>query len=400
MGEADNNYNKGIDEIVDLLYSLQRVECSSESAKAKFEKARPVIIKVTELLAARKDFVLYRPMWENLHDRMVYYYDFLNKENLNRSPIPIFRDTLHNELVKWWLKAKKKGILQGPQVHFDTHDDMGLPDVPKKLLTAQGKLKESAILQGACGSIYWPITCMLLSKGIDHVIWAMPKWVYDDNAGFDQSLVCETGNDLLYLRPAGQKKDKFFFPGNFELDTENDLENPKKFRFHHAHRFDRIHMDNIHSWNHLGKMIDSRKFVIDIDLDYFVCNGDKISLKDYKKDFDDIESTGRVHGMPGITTPRTMYSDDHSDEVVHKLNEEMTLIRKRVKSFLNGLQKLKDMGITPCYISISDSTASYFSGNSKRAVFTNQYTPKYFVPILHHLLTQGMRKIYGTRAFY
>lgn len=394
--EATDKYNKGLSEITDMLYSLRRVEFSSQSAVAKYNEAYPLIRSVTSLLAAKKNFLLFRPMWEELHDRMVYYYDFLNKENLDQK-IPLFRDTLHNELVKWWLKCKK--CSSHTLIHFDTHDDMGLPNDPYQVLKKDGTLNEDGISKGSCGKIFWPVTCMLLSKGVNHVIWAMPKWAYDDNAGFDQVLV-QDGQGLIYLRDPGQKTDKFRIAGDVEIAEKGVLEKKSKFKFYHPHRLDRMHMHTAASWKKLGSAIKGPGFILDIDLDYFVCNGDKYPLAEYKKDFDDLESDGRVHGVPGAVTPRTVYSDDVGKQYVKNLNNEMSSIKKRIDTFLSGLYALQKMGLAPSCISISDSTPSFFSGNSLRAVFTNQYTPKYFVPIIHTLLIAGLREIYGKNAFY
>lgn len=397
--ETSDKYNKGIAEIVDILYSLRRIEFSSQSMSDKYREAYQLIQSVTKLLVTKKNFVAFRPMWEELHDRMVYYYDFLNKENINQD-IPLFRETLHNELVKWWLRCKKRGIVDGPLVHFNTHDDMGLPDPSSQLLKKNGRLDEQKVQRGACGKIFWPVTCMLLSKGINHVIWAMPKWVYDDNAEFQQVLMTDNSNELIYLRPRGQKKDKFRLTGDIEIAEEGELDDPSKYKFFHPHQLNRIKVASASAWKRLGNLINSNKFILDIDLDFFVTNGDKHSLASYQKDFDDIESTGRVHGMPGVLAPREAYGDDISKNYIRNLNKEIRMVRERVKIFLSGLATLKKMGITPCCISISDSTTSFFSGKSYRAVLTNQYTPKYFVPVLYELLISGMRKIYGTSKFY
>lgn len=398
--EASSQDNHGIRDIINILYEMQCIECSNKNINDKYFLAEPMIKKVTKLLYKKQNFVTFRPMWENLHDRMVYYYDYLNKKNIssiNRSEykIPIFRETLHNEAVKWWLKCKRYGIIQGPLIHFDTHDDMGAPTNPKQLMDENGKLKHINIEKGACGKIYWPVTCMLLSKGVNHVIWALPKWVYDDNASYDQVLVWHKTNGIYYIRPDGQKKDNFLLESDIIIAKNNELEDSKKYKFFHPIHLDRFHVDNTATWKKMISMINDTKFILDIDLDFFVSNGDNCTKKSYVQNFDDLESHYRVHDFPGIRTPRNMHTDSYSQEVIHELNKEMKIIEKRIKSFMNGLKLLKSNGIIPCCISISDSTTSFFSGNSERAVITNQYTPKYFVPILYEMLLKGFEKLYG-----
>ena len=115
--------------------------------------------------------------------------------------------------------------------------------------------------------------------------------------------------------------------------------------FYHSHEFSRIKVTTSKGWQRLAKLIgDEKKFTLDIDLDFFFTNGDKISKKSYRKDFDDIESTGRVRETPGIILPREAYGDEKIRKVVGKLNTEFRSIRKRVQTFLRGLATLYKRG--------------------------------------------------------
>lgn len=391
--EANDKYNKGLVEITSRLYELRKIEYSKRSMKYKYDTSRPIVNKVTQLLLKKNNFLLYRPMWNELHDRIVFYYDYRNKKGLSQD-IPIFSTTLHNEAVRWWLRYQKKGHLSNTLVHFDTHDDMGLPETYKGLLTTKGKLDYKNMMKGSCGMIYWPVTCMLLSKGVNNVIWCLPSWVYDTNfSTSEQALVHYRKEDrFAYIRPKGGKKDKYAY----EIDFIPNLEQTKDMRFYHPHEFSRLKVTNPKGWERLSKAIGhNNRFILDIDLDFFVTNGDSYSREEYKHDFGDIESTGRVHNNPGITVPRAAYEDNESQKVIKKLNKEFELIKKRVNIFLNGLKVLKRRGQIPCCISIADSAASFFSGSKLRAVWTNSYTPKYFVPALRYLLEDSLKKIYS-----
>lgn len=147
-------------------------------------------------------------MWEELHDRMVFYYDYLNEINTKKK-LPLFRMTLHNEAAKFWLSCKNRGILDGPLLHFDTHDDSGIPPSSKYLLDKDGSLDENGINQGGCGQINYPVTCLLLTKSVNHIIWGMPNWVYDNDASYKQTLVCT--KKINFNTYANQNKKKINF---------------------------------------------------------------------------------------------------------------------------------------------------------------------------------------------
>jgi hypothetical protein len=392
--EANSKDNRHVKSLVDNLYYLRGLE---HSGKDTYKQAKPVIDSVIKSLRSGNNFLLYKPFWEEIHDRMVFYYDYLNEENLNKK-IPLFRMTLHNEAIVWWLKCKEMDKLCGPLIHFDTHDDMGLPDSSKGLLKTNGCIDNFGINKGSCGQIYWPVTCLLLAKGVDQVIWAYPKWVYDDDRSFDQFLVCsKKGDDIFYMRSKNEKKDDYIMKSVVHL-FKGEQPDEEKLKFMHSHRFDRLHAHTASKWKKMNNLIQGNKFILDIDLDFFVSNGDKFTKTEYKKDFNDIESNNRVHDLSGIRTPRMMYQDNESIDVVNLLNKEFKLIQKRLDVFVDGLTMLKKEGKTPCCINISDSTTSFFSGNTDRAVFTNQYTPKYFVPVIHSILISEFGKLYGKNS--
>ena len=272
----------------------------------------------------------------------------------------------------------------------------------KEGIVKDNDIDREGIDEGSCGQINWPVTCLLFSKKIDNVIWALPKWVYDNNAKFNQALIIDKNKQKpKYIRSNKEDKDEFLLSG-IDIVSQEKYDNKDSYSFYHAFEFERIHVDSKNGWKNLTKSIDKySKFILDIDLDFFVTNGDKHSIKEYKKFFYDLESHNRVHKIPGIKEPRAIHeSTRESLDVKKELNKECRIIIKRVKVFLDGLTKLKNQNIIPSCISISDSCSSFFSGDIDRGVFTNEYTPKYFVPLLHILLLDGFKKIYGTNKFF
>jgi hypothetical protein len=369
-GEQDSYYNNGIKPVVDNLYELRRLEFSDD--KLKIIKAKKIIKRVLIDLTYKNNYVLYRPMLEELHDRMVFYYDELNMKNLS-AKIPIFRVTMHNEMFKWWQKCdklKKSTTL----IHCDFHDDMSLPEVGGKKM---------------CSKINYPVTCLLSTGKIDHVIWAIDKGVKDDNNSFRQVLRIDP--EYGYLRLKSERKDNFIL-----IDDVTLVDNIKLKNTDIIFTLDRLHVEKLNGWKNMVSMISGDNFILDIDLDFFVCNGEKnVSLNRYKRDFTDLASEGRVVEFPDMITPRMMFTDDESINVINDLSHEFKLLNKRLKTFCKGLKFLKSRGKTPCCISICDSVGSLFSGNSSRAIFTNEYSVKYFVPYMHMFLLQNFKDLYN-----
>lgn len=391
--ESQGKRNKRILPIVKEIYELRAIEHSDKSLKTKYSKAKRLINSVSALLLKQKDFVSFRPFWEELHDRMAYYYEYLNTRNLSKSK-PMFRTTLHNAMVRWWMKLQRQGKLCSAILHFDTHPDMSLPTSRNNLLDAKGNLNAQGIERGHCGQIDWPITCLLLSKKVNEVIWCMPSWTYDDDQSYNQALVHSTKPDSFqYLREESEEKehpDKY----RIEIDLVEEI-NESEFDLVNYHVFSRVHTSDRAGWRQVKNLLESKKFILDIDLDYFVTNGGKYTESEYKDDMPDLQSDGRIHEFPGTTEPRDIYEDERSQEIIGRLNEEFKEIKKRVRTFLSGLKLLKQAGYTPCCIDISDSAHSFFSGSTDRAVFSNSYTPKYFVPALHVMLEKGLHELYG-----
>ena len=401
--EALSPYNIHLQVLVRPLYQLRELEYQKSPIKKRFIKAQPIIEEVFTILDSYNDFLLHRPLWEELHDRMVYYYQYLNQTNLSKK-IPLFRTTLHNDAVAWWLDAAKKNKLKGPLLHFDTHDDMQIPGQIEKLITKQGNLSTKAVKEGLCSKINYPVTCILLSKKIDEVFWLMPAWVYDNNLSLDQHIsICKKKikgvkcdkNQLTYLRSSKAPKDKYLLDDDVKIVNPKIIADSSKFLLLHKFKFHRLHTEKLNSWKKLAKMIKPNKhFVLDIDLDYFVTNGDKITKEEYKKYFNDLESFNRVHDYPGIRTPQDLYDDPKAVKIKKRLDKEIKEICKRIDVFLNGLKHLKNEGLTPSVINFSDSTPALLSGDFDNAVLSNHYAPKYFVPYLHAKLISGLHKLY------
>lgn len=392
--ETESNYkhNEILQNITIKMYKLRIIESQKKSLKYKFKIANPILKNIFNKLLKINNYVVYRRLWDELHDRQAFYYDYCNRQMFKKKSkkCPLFRHTLHNQVVPDWLKFfKKNKHTQLPILHFDTHDDMNIiENVNKSCLD----LKE--INKGACGLINHPITCMIWIGQVDNVIWCIPKWVYDNNISLEQALVIKNKSgirSMMYIRDDTQPVDKYILPYTTKIVNKNKM-NSEFYDFYKEFKFNRYHITN--NWSKLNKIINKNsKYILDIDLDFFCCEGSKLDKSEYKKTFGDLSSTGRISIFPNFSNPRNELENPDAIKINKKILKEIKLIDNRIKIFLNGIKYLKSRGKTPCIINISDSTASLFSGMNERAVLTNSYCPKYLVPYINNKLINGLKKL-------
>src|SRR3989344_3019687 len=187
--DTNEPMNKKVRTVILELYELRNLECNDISMDNKLTKASKYVLSIIDKLLKYDNYLLYRPLWEELHDRMVYYYNHINETNL-KNKIPFFQTTLHNETVYWWKKAQDLNKLNGVLVHYDSHPDMNIPGhSARKILNGNDINVNEFFRYSICGEIGSPVTCLLLMKASNNVIWGMPEWLYDEDGEYQQYLV-------------------------------------------------------------------------------------------------------------------------------------------------------------------------------------------------------------------
>jgi hypothetical protein len=140
-------------------------------------------------------------------------------------------------------------------------------------------------------------------------------------------------------------------------------------------------------------------YILDIDLDYFVCNGQPINDKYFKEPFD-VQSSNRTHKIIfNQHIPReNMYNSVELSRYSTKLNREVQQINYRIKHFLKLIKKLKKDGYVPRYISICDSTNIEFEKcrgflNPDCSSVSNGYLPINLALFVHTKVVHGLLQI-------
>ena len=136
-------------------------------------------------------------------------------------------------------------------------------------------------------------------------------------------------------------------------------------------------------------------YILDVDLDYFVCNGIKFD-KSYCDTPFDLQSDYRTKEISfNQNVPR-----NRSEKTLELLSYEKSLLReiekinKRIKLFLRLINNIKKRGLIPCYISICDSSNVLFQNCKNCNSTSNGYVPMNLALYVHTKVVDGLTKIF------
>lgn len=368
------------------------------SLAARWAASRPLLRRALRyLLRRRRRHILSQDVvfWERIHAHLTSYYPHLSEHHrLGRARIPVVSVVMHNRAVGWWLRRLRGGGGGEPVLHADSHIDMNPQHLAGGRLAAAARRVAArrappAALDRAVWDIGAVVTAFLaLDRAPRDVVWLYPAWIAaPPRTAVPVDLVEEDGYACYQadhprrlreaMRPAGRR------PGARLL---------RRFRYTQSRG------RTARQWDRVGAAL-GRRFVLDIDLDYFVTNGTPRQTR--AGEFESEAPSPRRRPRCNITaSPRHRFAATAQLERRRRATEaELRAIDRRLRDFLRGLRRLRRRGgARPVLVSLSDS-AAVLGGLQDGISWNNDYTPAHLVLYVRLQLMAGLRKIYGSDAF-
>ena len=371
-------------EISAIFSTLDTKNPNSQDYKDKIEN-------IYDILIDRKNFGLDQDIWSELHFLSVYQYPYFK----NIGNIPCVLVTKHNHILPFYMMQnidKDNTTI----LHFDTHPDMNPIKNNDKLPELYSIFKKNNNLSmiNKCQDIVWDIGAaisgVLFTVGIQNYIWCTPSWIPDKNIN-SNFFIKKNKNELILSTNDIKLNGDPLVDVTYTSKIEDDIKKYCKFQT----------MDNDNKTN-LKNLMDtigkSKKYILDIDLDYFVCNGMKLNLSEYIKNPYDVQSYYRTKTIiVNEDIPRNM--SEKTDILIQyekDLKKEISMINKRIKKFLILINSLKMKNYKPTQISICDSTNLSFSLCKKCNSISNGYMPKNLAFYVHNKILFGLKNIFSS----
>jgi hypothetical protein len=343
------------------------------------------------LFSRMNSFAINQSLWIELYYRSLALYKF--KKVIGNSNIPIILVTKHNHIVPFYIKHqlhKSKSTI----FRLDSHSDLNpiknssqLPILYKNYIDTK-KTNTLNIIQDLVWDIGAAKSGVIFSTGIKDIIWGLPNWLPDEQVFID------------YYIKKGSK--------NLNLCTNDDIKhisNLNEFTYikgdstNEKRIFSKIQTGKLSKtgFNNLFNIIvkNGNKYVLDIDLDYFICNGQPFDSSYWKESYD-MQSFYRTEykqlnqNLPRNINEKTMEIQKYQRKLLFEIKE----INKRIKKFFKLLKLLKQKGLVPEYISISDSTNVNFYDCENCNSISNNYVPLNFALYVHTIVVDKLNKLF------
>lgn len=341
--------------------------------------------KLLKQLTKRKLFVQDQDLWVELYKKALPLYN----ERRDIAGIPATLVTKHNNVLPFYMKQQ---FVDMTILHFDTHSDLnsvkGSSELPM-LLSAYKTSGEVSNIDKA-QEIVWDIGAavsgVLFTTGIRDVVWCMPSWVPDKQLSLEYFI--KTGKrDMTLCTEVDVSR-----LHNMDEWSTNKHKNQEKKMFSKLQtgRLTKKGLRNL-----IQSLNDKREYILDIDLDYFVCNGQGFSNKYWKESYD-LQSHYRTEFLEfNQQIPRNKLDASTLKPYVHKVNRELHFVNKRIKQFLKLVKYLKHKGHVPSAISVCDSANTLFSDCEACNSLTNGYVPNNLALYVHSKVLSGLEKVFA-----
>jgi len=377
------SYRKIDDRVQDFSKRVQRLRLFERSSKldpihlSEFEEA-------LDFLMTRKEYALDQELWKELYKRSLYFYQFPARIGT----IPIGMVCKHNEVVTFYVRYESNDTI----LHFDTHSDLNPVKGSAHLMPLYQQWRQtqqSSVLE-QIQSIVWDIGAAqsgpMMTMGAKNIVWCLPSWVPDRQVTIP-----------FWLRTSRNQQD-------IVLSSDADLS------AHHLEfvRAKRKPSDEVRHYakiqtgrpgktmlERLEEMIDAT-YILDIDLDYFVCNGESYD-KSYEEEPYDLQSHDRTEMIVfNQRSPRDR--NVKSKELLDykkRLHREVLKINQRIRLFLKLIRDLKKRGHVPSLISMCDSSNVAFENCRHCNSDGNGYVPTHLALYVHTMLVRGLEKLFS-----
>ena len=369
------------------IYILSKYELNDEYKNSKFEK---IFNELLNSLIKRKKYGLDQTLWSELYFHSIYFYPQIKKIG----DIPITLVTKHNHILPFYMK-QKLGKIDTTILHFDTHPDMNkvknsikLPKLNENYLSKKDEkyIDESQQIVWDIGAA---ISGVLYTTGIQNYIWCMPEWIPDPEINTKYFLRENNNQITLYTNDEKLIDDELC--DIIYTDKNSNSENCVYAKFNTS-KNKKATIDKI-----IDILENKNEYILDIDLDYFVCNGKNLNKREYKEDPYDVSSFHRTKTVI-INEENPRDKSENSEELIEyekKLKSEIKYIDTRIKIFLKLISNLKKKGFIPSHISICDSTNIEFSKCKKCNTISNNYVPINLALYVNTNVFNGLIKIFG-----
>jgi len=376
-----NKFSNNINELIKLEYN--KLTLNSKNHQLLFNNLLYELFK-------RKKYGLDYECWKELYLRSLCFYKKYDK----LGNIPLVLVTKHNEILPFYMKQQIHKT-NNTFVHWDTHPDFNEVNNANQLQSLYKqylKTKNEECIKKA-QHIVWDIgaavTGVFLTTGTKDTIWNMPNWIPDKQTNIN-----------------------YFFkkhPNYISINTNDNIKSIHNLEEFTYDKNPNTNQQNVYAKIQAGKLSkeglknminviskNGNKYILDVDLDYFVCNGQPLN-KSYIHDSFDVSSFYRS----AFVDFQAKYPRDEPFENLelikyeNHLKKEIIYIDLRIKHFLRVVRYLKKKQFTPSHISICDSTNVHFNGCETCNSIGNNYVPLNLALYVHTRVMIGLHNIFN-----